>query len=150
MNDLPAILLLVLRLGTAAALYAFLAYALYLIWAEIHQASQITAESGISPITLRFGDKEMENNVRSTSAQLTIGRDPSCECRVTHETVSSRHARLSFRQNQWWAEDLKSKNGTLLNGAALTAPTVLAQGDVLQCGQVRFEVVLEAQRGLED
>jgi hypothetical protein len=31
-------------------------------------------------------------------------------------TVSRRHARVGFRDGMWWIEDLKSTNGTWLNG----------------------------------
>jgi hypothetical protein len=47
---------------------------------------------------------------------LVIGRHPSCDVVVTDETVSRRHAQLTFRDGGWVLQDLQSTNGTRLNG----------------------------------
>lgn len=47
---------------------------------------------------------------------LVIGRHPSCDVVVTDETVSRRHAQLTFRDGGWVLQDLHSTNGTRLNG----------------------------------
>jgi pSer/pThr/pTyr-binding forkhead associated (FHA) protein len=64
---------------------------------------------------------------------------------LANETVSARHARLSFRRDQWWLEDLGSRNGTFLNGEALSAPVVLADMDEVRCGQVSFTIGLSEE-----
>lgn len=48
--------------------------------------------------------------------ELSIGRHPSCDIRIDAPTVSRRHARLVFRDGGWILQDLKSSNGTLVNG----------------------------------
>jgi pSer/pThr/pTyr-binding forkhead associated (FHA) protein len=72
----------------------------------------------------------------------TIGRDPSCEFLVADETVSARHALLSYHHAQWWLEDLGSRNGTRLNQVAVQAPTALARGDQIRCGDALLVVHL--------
>jgi pSer/pThr/pTyr-binding forkhead associated (FHA) protein len=52
------------------------------------------------------------------------------------DTVSARHARLSYHHNQWWVEDLQSRNGTYLNDERVSVPTVIVSGDELRYGQV--------------
>jgi hypothetical protein len=47
---------------------------------------------------------------------LVIGRHPSCDVVVSDETVSRRHAQLTFRDGGWVVQDLHSTNGTRLNG----------------------------------
>jgi hypothetical protein len=49
--------------------------------------------------------------------QLVIGRHPSCDVIMADETVSRRHAQLTFRDGGWVLQDLESTNGTRLNGA---------------------------------
>ena len=44
---------------------------------------------------------------RYRNSEITIGRDPACECSLNSGKVSANHARLSFSQNQWWIEDLE-------------------------------------------
>ena len=58
------------------------------------------------------------------------------------QTVSSQHARLAYRKQQWWLEDLASTNGTFLNGEAVTTPVVITHGDELRLGHlgVRIEI----------
>lgn len=48
--------------------------------------------------------------------EMLIGRHPSCDVIVPADTVSRRHARLTFRDGGWIVQDLESTNGTRLNG----------------------------------
>ena len=51
--------------------------------------------------------------------ELTVGRDASCDISLDDSTVSRRHARLIFRDGVWVIQDLASKNGLTVNGAAV-------------------------------
>ena len=42
---------------------------------------------------------------------------------------------LTYRQSQWWIEDLHSTNGTFLNQEAVLEPVVITDGD--DCAAVR-------------
>ncbi len=142
MTDLPGLILLILRLGLVAVLYAFLAWSLILIWRDLRQHSQHLFIRHMPPLLFKFdGDAE---DLRFTLPRIFIGRDPICECYLPDETISSKHAVLNYRQGQWWLEDLGSSNGTLLNDKALTDATVLTNGDTVQCGQVSFSIWLES------
>jgi pSer/pThr/pTyr-binding forkhead associated (FHA) protein len=77
------------------------------------------------------------------NGELTIGRAPGCEISIPDDTfVSNVHARVFERDGDVFVEDLGSTNGTLINGAALTATVKLRKGDRIQAGQT----VLEATR----
>ena len=54
--------------------------------------------------------------------------------------VSAEHALLSRRENQWWLEDLNSRNGTLLNDLAIAEPAVVSAGDVITIGSVQLKI----------
>ena len=63
------------------------------------------------------------------------------ECRV----VSRRHARISCEQEQYYLEDLGSKNGTYLNGIELEAdtPVLLKDKTVIRFANQEFLFLLE-------
>ncbi len=61
---------------------------------------------------------------------LMIGRDPSCDINVSDRQVSRFHARVTPAAEGVTLEDLGSKNGTNHNGAELTSPVLLQDGDV--------------------
>ena len=48
-----------------------------------------------------------------------IGRDQSVDIVLQGGHVSRRHAELSVRDNNLWLKDLKSSNGTFVNGARI-------------------------------
>ncbi len=139
---MSAELLLVLRIILAISLYAFLALAIYTLWATLRQTSKSLAEPQVIPIMLtRLGPAEQvpENFAQPT---VLIGRDPASDCQLEEPTVSARHARLSFHHGQWWVEDLHSRNGTFINLVPVKEPVVIADGDQLKCGEVKIYVQL--------
>ncbi|MBP9115416.1 MAG: FHA domain-containing protein [Acidimicrobiia bacterium] len=74
--------------------------------------------------------------------ESTIGRAPGCTVTLTHDTaISQVHVRL-FRQGKgFFLEDLKSTNGTLLNGKKVNALSRIKKGDRVQIGRSVFEVI---------
>ena len=66
------------------------------------------------------------------SASSRIGRYPDCEIFLDHAGVSREHARITLDKNGYHLEDLKSRNGTFLNGTPVAQPVLLHDGDVLR------------------
>ncbi|MDK1117658.1 MAG: FHA domain-containing protein [Anaerolineae bacterium] len=60
---------------------------------------------------------------------VVLGRDSTCDIVIPDRQVSRYHARITPTQEGMILEDLDSKNGTNCNGALLTAPLVLQDGD---------------------
>lgn len=52
----------------------------------------------------------------SFSGPFKIGRDEECEVRLSDSNVSRFHAEVRFAQGKWWLIDLKSTNGTYVDG----------------------------------
>src|SRR3990172_12270718 len=63
---------------------------------------------------------------------MVIGRSPECDLVIPDRQVSRRHARLRRTEEGYLLEDLKSKNGTFVNGAPVEEPVLLQDGDVVQ------------------
>ncbi|MQC26323.1 MAG: FHA domain-containing protein [Chloroflexi bacterium] len=144
MNDIAAYLLLALRLLMALALFAFLGWALHTMWRDLKAQAQQDSSAQAPPIHLTPQGEGTEP-LRFTVPEITVGRHPACEWLLDHETISSRHARLSFHNKNWWLEDLASRNGTYLNEEIITEAVVLANQDVIRCGEAAFRISLESQ-----
>ncbi len=66
------------------------------------------------------------------SDSFIIGRGEECNLVLNDRAISRQHARLYREGGAYYVEDLASKNGTWLNGEALTQPHVLSDGDKIQ------------------
>jgi pSer/pThr/pTyr-binding forkhead associated (FHA) protein len=135
---------LVLRLLLTVCLYAFLAWAFTNLWHDIKLQGALLAARKIPPISLAFSSAGQVSQIRRfIQSEVTIGRDPACECPIEEdEAISARHARLSYHHNQWWLEDLDSTNGTVINQEKLVIPTVVISGDEIRCGGTLFTIAL--------
>ena len=63
---------------------------------------------------------------------LIMGRSVGCDIVLPDRQVSRQHARIRRQDDQIVIEDLKSKNGTWVNGQELTEPHALQDGDEIQ------------------
>jgi pSer/pThr/pTyr-binding forkhead associated (FHA) protein len=142
---LSGTLFLVLRLALVLTLYTFLVWAFYTLWRDLRRQVESAAAVHIPGIELSREIPEGWTTQQFTTAEILIGRDPTCDCQLEDMTVSARHAKLTYHHNQWWVEDVGSTNGTYLNQENVTIATVLATGDDLQIGQVTLKVELRKE-----
>ena len=144
---MSAIILLVLRILLAVLLYAFLGLAIYTLWRGLKQQGELLIARQPPLLTLTSLVYDLTPAHSFTKPEIILGRESGCDFHLQDQTVSSRHARLSYRQQQWWLEDLASKNGTFLNGEAVTVPVVITHGDELRLGHVGVRVEIgESER----
>lgn len=135
--------LLALRILFTIALYVFLGWALYILWKDFkRQTSELAGKQPPSLTIFYQTESEVKSNPFNTT-EITIGRDPACDCILNDSTVSATHARLYYRQGQWWVEDLRSTNGTFLNQDPVFTPLVLTNADQLRCGQVLLTIAIQ-------
>jgi len=66
--------------------------------------------------------------------EITIGRREDNLVHLPDRNVSRRHARLVQRDGAVLLEDLRSANGTLLNGVRISEPVPLGDGDLIRIG----------------
>ncbi len=122
-------ILLALRILSPLVLYAFLG--------TVIRDLRKTA----APVSARLVIDDDPARVWRLSPVTTIGRSADNTIAIDDDFASVRHARLVFRGGQWWLEDMRSTNGTWLNGNRLSAPTPLHPGDTIAVGtqHYRFE-----------
>ncbi len=136
-------LVLALRLLMVLALYVFVGWAIWTIAQDVKRTGLQAMPRRVPAIRLEVWTQNGQAVSQAFSQpEVTLGRDPACDVLLDEETVSARHARLSYHHNQWWLEDLESTNGTSLNATRLNTATVLTNGDEIQCGKARLTVSL--------
>lgn len=136
---------LVLRLLMAGSLYGFLGWALIILLREVRKQGESLANRRVPRISLSVQMGRGSSSPKHFSQpEVVLGRDPGCDVPLMDETVSTRHAQLSFHHGQWWLEDLGSTNGTFLNDIGVNMPTVITSGDEIQCGNLKLAVNLES------
>src|SRR5205823_6607922 len=70
-----------------------------------------------------------------------IGRSiEHAEIAINDSFLSSQHARLELRGNEWVLEDLRSTNGTFLNDIEVRDNTIVEPGDIIRVGRVEMRM----------
>jgi len=75
-----------------------------------------------------------------------LGRDDQNDICMSNDTSISRfHTVIKHENGLFIVEDSKSRNGTYLNGAQITEPVQIRDGDMLKIGNSTFWFVLELE-----
>jgi DNA-binding winged helix-turn-helix (wHTH) protein len=97
-----------------------------------------TGPAGVSPDaaggSLFWGNRE----IVLAAGENLIGRASDCRVSLASATVSRHHARIVLAEGQVTLEDLGSKNGTLLNGAAIEGTVPLQDADEIRVGSIEL------------
>jgi len=91
-------------------------------------------DPGISK-TLKIG------SVVPISREVTIGRREDNVVVIEEGYVSGHHARIFQRNDNYVLEDLKSTNGTILNGEKIENKVYIRSGDKIKIGTTLFRVI---------
>ncbi len=67
-----------------------------------------------------------------------VGRDPAAEVFIPSSSVSRHHAAITTEGDGAVIEDLRSKNGTRIDGRVIAAPTPLRGGSVVMLGAIEL------------
>ncbi len=81
--------------------------------------------------------------------KLLIGRAEECDLRPLSEEVSRKHCAIIKKDDVLWAKDLRSRNGTFVNGLRIGEPKQLADGDLVRVGTLELKVSVTVEPKLE-
>lgn len=84
--------------------------------------------------------------IKLPTPQCLVGRSEECHLRPQTDAISRRHCLIMTTENEVVVRDLKSRNGTFVNGEKVTEEAVLLCGDQLRIGPLSFEVVIETAK----
>ena len=68
-----------------------------------------------------------------------LGRDPAARVYVDHASVSRRHARIAVASERATLEDLRSRNGTFVDGRRIDSPTEIQDGAIIGLGPITLK-----------
>ena len=90
-------------------------------------------------IILRHGAEAGRRWPLHRDEELLIGRQDDCDIPLPDRQVSRSHARIFWKDDSYYIEDLKSKNSTHLNGDEVVGIAGLEDGDEIQIA-LRFKL----------
>jgi hypothetical protein len=146
------LLLLILRLLLATALYLFLGTLLLFLWRDLRRPGRIGVVKPRQYGRLIVVDvnAQAEDAVEAPQIGATfplqlvtsLGRSAINTVTIPDVYASAEHALLAYRGGQWWLEDRGSRNGTTINNVVVGSPTVVSTGDIIGIGQVQLKLEL--------
>jgi pSer/pThr/pTyr-binding forkhead associated (FHA) protein len=80
-----------------------------------HQVLALQASLSVARPRLVFASEADRRIVDIGSASFVVGRSSEVACTVAHPGVSSKHARILFKKDRFFLEDLGGRNKTFLN-----------------------------------
>lgn len=106
--------------------------------------TELSRETFVEEITVKtracleiIGFGEEHKVIELGEEEVIIGRTPECGICLSIENVSRRHARVIFRNEEYFVEDLGSTNGTHVNGIKIVK-CVLRNSDQINIGGVKI------------
>lgn len=112
--------------------------------------------SGAKSYTVETPERQEKPSVRKKSSQprivnrdtneafilcgneVSIGKGSRCDIRLRSRQSARQHALLVLYEDGWAIEDCSGDKGTYLNGARITSPQLLFNGDIIAMGDERL------------
>jgi pSer/pThr/pTyr-binding forkhead associated (FHA) protein len=145
-------LLTVLKILLLALIYLFFARVLWAVWSEVRTPVATTPGTGKgrakkksvpkgASVFVVIEPKQHRGRTYTLSNALAIGRLDDNDIIIDDDTfISSHHARIEVRPEGVWVVDLKSTNGSFVNGQRLTGERSVRKGDRIQVGSTVLEM----------
>ena len=101
--------------------------------------SSQTEQNEVYQIQIQFTNGPLAGQSFLVNNGMSIGRASDNDLVIAENTVSGKHCRLEFAQNQYYVNDLESTNGTVVNGKKVSK-CPLKQGDKMSLGSIEIVV----------
>jgi pSer/pThr/pTyr-binding forkhead associated (FHA) protein len=79
-------------------------------------------------------------SIALTKRVMVVGRAHDCDIRVNNPVVSNHHCMLVFDGNSWVVQDLKSRNGTMINSIPVTKHAIKSGETLVVAAKFRFVI----------
>lgn len=88
---------------------------------------------------------DRDESIYKVTGNLDAGRSDENEILLLDDHISRKHARFSLMDGVVWLQDLRSANGTFVNGERLSGGCRLYHGDEVSFDDLRFQLVGKGQ-----
>ena len=104
------------------------------------RAGRRAASGGVPTRLVVVEPKVRKGSAYPITDELTLGRAATCSIGLPDDTFASQlHARVLRRDDGVFLDDLRSTNGSFVNGERVTSMRALTIGDQVQVGSTIFE-----------
>lgn len=97
----------------------------------------------MAAVLVRANGNQRGQRLKLSQFPTRLGRHPDCEVMLDNGSVSREHARILCEDNNYFLEDLNSRNGTQLNKISIKSRTALADGDLVSICGIEFNFKLQ-------
>jgi len=101
---------------------------------DLENVSGVAADRKNARAFLMILAGHSSGHMQSVAGGVTLGRSERADLRVTDDGASRIHARVFTEDGVTYLQDLRSSNGTLLNGEKIQGKVQLEDGDKIQIG----------------
>jgi len=116
--------------------------------ADWPDAARLSASGG-PVLAWLWGEQGQAGEYLLASNSVTVGRDPACDVVLSDPTVSLEHAKIEYREGQWWLQPTDSAGPTWVNGQPAEPGQRLpvSNGDRLRFGfHTQFRLLVPSAR----
>lgn len=96
---------------------------------------------------LTLNNRPIKNFIIEEGQRLIIGRGDDADVIINNSAVSRHHTAFEQKQGEFYIEDLKSLNGTFVNGQKIGKPTLLSETDTIHIGKFQLS---QSSTGTQD
>jgi len=97
--------------------------------------------------TIMLQDRPIKTFSIDNGGRVTIGRGSEADVVIDNTAISRVHAALELQNGVYFVADLKSLNGTMVNGVKVTELVPVSKNDVIEIGKFRLVPAAVAGQG---
>lgn len=90
-----------------------------------------------------IGGKNDGREIAVAVPRFIIGRGETAHLRPASDLVSREHSAIEIKDGNVTITDLKSRNGTFVNGEKIAGSFTLSSGDSVRIGRLQFEMIID-------
>jgi len=116
--------------------------------ADWPDAARLSASGG-PLLAWLWGEQGVSGEYLLASHSVTVGRDSGSDVVLTDSTVSREHAKIEYREGQWWLQPADSAGPTWVNGQPVEPGqrVPVTDGDRLRFGfHTQFRLLVPSAR----